>query len=226
MQKINILGVELTDRPLKESLALVNSYFRGRMLSTVLYITTPMLMLAGNDEEEKRCIEGMDLTLCGDADILKAAGIESVSRRYEVENLFFLKEFLRRMAGAGEKVYLLAGSEEEVGILEKTLAGFRPDLLIGGTNVLTEETQNLEEIINKINDIAPAAVISRLPSGLQERSMSEAKPFVNAKVWLGISRDMVLDSDRESVRKRIMDKIYKRIFRSRISRFGDEGRKV
>ena len=91
MQKINILGVELTDRPLKESLALVNSYFRGGMLSTVLYITTPMLMLAGNDEEEKRCIEGMDLTLCGDADILKAAGIESVSRRYEVENLFFLK---------------------------------------------------------------------------------------------------------------------------------------
>ena len=92
--------------------------------------------------------------------------------------------------------------------------------------MLTEETQNLEEIINKINDIAPAAVISRLPSGLQERSMSEAKPFVNAKVWLGISRDMVLDSNRESVRKRIMDKIYKRIFRSRISRFGDEGRKV
>ncbi|MBR6771166.1 MAG: WecB/TagA/CpsF family glycosyltransferase [Lachnospiraceae bacterium] len=225
MQKINILGVELTDHPLKESLALTESYSQGGVCSTVLYVTTPMLMLAGSDAEEKRWIEEMDLTLCGEADILKAAGIESVGRLYEVENLVFLKEFLRRMEQADKKIYLLADSEKELALLENELTAFRPGLSIVGYSLLTAETQNIEEIINKINDIAPAAVISRLPAGLQERSMSEAKPLVNAKVWLGISRDMILDGTKKTVHRRILSEIYKRIFRRRINRFSDNNRK-
>ena len=52
--------------------------------------------------------------------------------------------------------------------------------------------------------------------------MIEAKPFVNAEVWLGISKDMVLDGTKETFRKKLMDKIYKKIFRRRMTRFRDE----
>ena len=103
MQKINILGIGLTDYSLKESLGIVDRYVKYGGLNTILYVTTPMLILAGKDEEEKNCIEDMDLTLCGDADILRVAKITSAGRIYEVEQRVFLKEFLRRLVRGGKK---------------------------------------------------------------------------------------------------------------------------
>ncbi len=222
MQKINILGVAITDYSLKESLIKLDSFIGGGGLNTILYVTTPMLIIAGENEEEKNEIEAMDMTLCGDADILKVAEIKSVSRLYEVENQVFLKEFLRRLVLGGGKVYLLAESEEEVDSLQGELENIQKDIQIVGKSVIPDGGEGLEEIINRINDIAPIAVISRFPSGGQEKWMIEAKPFVNAEVWLGISKDMVLNGTKEPFRKKVSDKIYKKIFRRRINRFRDE----
>ena len=222
MQKINILGVAIHDYSLKESLIKLDSFIGGGGLNTILYVTTPMLIMAGENEEEKNEIEAMDMTLCGDADILKVAEIKSVSRLYEVENQVFLKEFLRRLVLGGGKVYLLAESEEEVDSLQGELENIQKDIQIVGKSVIPDGGEGLEEIINRINDIAPIAVISRFPSGGQEKWMIEAKPFVNAEVWLGISKDMVLNGTKEPFRKKVSDKIYKKIFRRRINRFRDE----
>ena len=222
MQKINILGVAITDYSLKESLIKLDSFIGGGGLNTILYVTTPMLIMAGENEEEKNEIEAMDMTLCGDADILKVAEIKSVSRLYEVENQVFLKEFLRRLVLGGGKVYLLAESEEEVDSLQGELENIQKDIQIVGKSVIPDGGEGLEEIINRRNDIAPIAVISRFPSGGQEKWMIEAKPFVNAEVWLGISKDMVLNGTKEPFRKKVSDKIYKKIFRRRINRFRDE----
>lgn len=222
MKKINILGVAITDYSLKESLIKLDSFIGGGGLNTILYVTTPMLIMAGENEEEKNEIEAMDMTLCGDADILKVAEIKSVSRLYEVENQVFLKEFLRRLVLGGGKVYLLAESEEEVDSLQGELENIQKDIQIVGKSVIPDGGEGLEEIINRINDIAPIAVISRFPSGGQEKWMIEAKPFVNAEVWLGISKDMVLNGTKEPFRKKVSDKIYKKIFRRRINRFRDE----
>ena len=131
MQNLNILGVALTDYSLKESLFMLDGFIKGGGLKTILYLTTPMLIMAGEDAEEKAAIEAMDMTLCGDADILRVAGIKSASRQYEVDNLVFLKEFLRRLARNGRKVYLLAESEEEVNLLREDLEALQNGIIIG-----------------------------------------------------------------------------------------------
>jgi len=177
-----------------------------------------MLIMAGEDAEEKAAIEAMDMTLCGDADILRVAGIKSASRQYEVDNLVFLKEFLRRLARNGRKVYLLAESEEEVNLLREDLEALQNGIIIGGSSTATDEE---DEIINQINDIAPTAVISRMPSKKQEKWMMGAKLLVNAEVWLGISKDMILDRTKEPLSRKFMDKVYKKIFQSRMNRFND-----
>lgn len=225
MQKINILGIEYTDYSLKESLTLVDDYVKSGALNTILYVTTPMLIKAGKSEEEKRFIESMDITLCGDADILRVAKIESVSRLYEVENLVFLKEFLRRIVRGNKKIYLLTESEAEEEIFRRELESFQKMIEIGGSSVISEDMENVEEIINRINDVAPTAVISRLTSGRQEKWMMETRRYINAEVWLGISKDMVLDSTKEPLRKKMTDKIYRTIFRRRINRFEDRNEK-
>lgn len=222
MQNINILGVTLTDHSLKESLVLLDEYMKNGRLNSVLYITAPMLVLAGQDEEEKNCIESMDLTLCGDAELLRVAQIESVSRQYEVENQVFLKEFLRRLVRGNQKIYLLGESEKELEDFQRELENFQKGLQIAGSCIAAEDTEDMKEVINRINDVAPTAIISRLSVGRQEKYMEEFKLLANAEIWLGISKDMVLGIEKESFRKKIMGKINKKIFRSRMNRFKDE----
>lgn len=222
MQNINILGVMLTDYSLKESLTLLEEYMTNGKLNTILYITAPVLMAAGKDEEEKNCIESMDLTLCGDAELLRVSKIESASRQYEVENRVFLKEFFRRMVHRNRKIYLLAESEEDLETFRHELEMFQSGLLISGSSVMSEDTEDMEEIINRINDVAPAAIISRLPHGRQEKYMTDFKLLANAEVWLGIPKDMVLGATKEPFRKKMLGRIYKKIFHRRMNRFNDE----
>lgn len=225
MQKINILGTVITDYSLKESLVLVEEYVRSGVLNTILYITTPTLILAGKDEEEKRLIEAMDMTLCGDTDILRVVKIDAMGRLYEVENFVFLKEFLRRVVRSNKQVYLLAESEEELRKLGRELEMFHKGIVVGGSSIIEEAAEDKEEIINRINDIAPLAVISRLPSGRQEKWMLESKLLINAEVWLGIAKDMELDRTEKSVYKKLRDKFYRKMFYRRISRFKDNEEK-
>lgn len=225
MQKMNILGIELTDYSLKESLLLVDDFMKNGALNTILYVTTPMLILAGKDTHEKEEIEAMDLTLCGDADILKVAKIESKSRLYEVENRIFLKEFLRRIARNDKTIYLLSDSEEDGRSLKAELLSFQRDIAICGIRVIREDAEDTEEIINSINDVAPTVVISRMNLKKQEQIMSDAKPFINAEVWLGISRDMKLVEHRESLQRKAMNWIYKKAFRNRMNRYQGEKEK-
>lgn len=225
MQKINILGTAITDYSLKESLVLVEEYVRSGVLNTILYITTPTLILAGRDEEEKHLIEAMDMTLCGDTDILRVAKIDAMGRLYEVENFVFLKEFLRRVVRSSKQVYLLAESEEELEKLGRELEMFQKGIMVGGSSIIEEAAEDKEEIINRINDVAPLAVISRLPSGRQEKWMLESKLLINAEVWIGIAKDMELNRAEKSAYKKLRDKFYRKMFYRRISRFKDNEEK-
>lgn len=225
MQKMSILGVTLTDYSLKESLLRADEFVKNGAVNTILYMTIPMLILAGKDEKEKERILSMDMTLCGDPDILKVAKIESKSRLYEVENLIFLKEFLRRTVRSGKTVYLLADTGEGVEELKQELWELQKGISITAAGIVSEETEDLEEVINNINDIAPAIIISRLAPGRQEQLMMETKPFVNAEVWIGLARDMKLGTGHELVRKRVINKIYKKIIRHRISKYNADTEK-
>lgn len=222
MQKINILGIGLTDYSLKESLVMLEGYVQNGGLNTILYVTTPMLIMAGKDEEEKNCIEAMDLTLCGDTDILRVAKIDSAGRLYEVENRVFLKEFLRRLARGGREIYLLNDSEEDLALLRTQLETFQRGVAIGGSSIIAENEEDMEEIINRINDVAPTAIISRISHGRQEKCMARFKTLINAEIWLGISKDMALGAAGETLRKKVMDRVYRKIFHIRINHFKDQ----
>lgn len=225
MQKMDILGVTLTDYSLKESLLLTDSFLENSALNTILYVTTPMLILAGKDEYEKERIESMDMTLCGESDILRVAKIESKSRLYEVENLVFFKEFLRRIVRGGKKVYLLSDSEADAEKLRSELKDFQRGIVISGVQVIRESTEKVEEVVNDINDIAPDVIISRMAWGRQEQWMVDAKPYINAEVWLGISKDMKLGKRRESFQKKAMNRIYRKMFHDRMNRYNGENEK-
>lgn len=225
MQKIDILGITITDYSLKESLLKADDFIKSGAVSMILYVTAPMLILAGKDIAEKERILSMDMLLCGDADILKVAKIESKSRQYEVEKLIFLKEFLRRTARGGKTVYLLSDTEEDALVLRKELEMYQRGIRIEGLGIVDANTEDMEEVVNNINAVAPAIIISRLALGRQEQLMIETRPYVNAEVWLGLSKDMKLGEKQISLRKKAMNGIYKKIIRHKISKYNGDSEK-
>lgn len=224
MAKINILGITLTDCSLKEALSMADEYVSNGALNTILYVTAPMLILAGRDDGEKERIEAVDLTMCGDADILRVARIESRNRIYEVENHIFLKEFLRRLMYGRRSIYLLTDSEENEKSLRNIIQEFQRGIFIAGSRVIGEE-EDADETANIINDVAPTVIISRMASGKQEEWMCRLKPVINAEVWMGIPEDMKLGEHYLTFRQKLVNIIYKKIFHTRINRYNGESDK-
>ena len=118
-------------------------------------------------------------------------------------------------------MYLLDDSEEDLQLLRGQLETYQKGIIVGGSDVLTENGRDMDEIINRINDVAPTAIISRMAHGKQERCMVRSKELINAEVWLGISKDMALGAGKESLRRKFVGQMYRIMFHRRINHFKD-----
>lgn len=193
----NILGVNLCLRTLRESLSYSDSLMCNGPLGTIHYISTRMLMQASKQEEIKQLLQNTDMLVCAETDILRAAGINSGSRLYEVENHLFLKELCRRIHRSHEQFYLLSDTAEHLGTLTGILSDYLGEPSSNACQTLeklqgNEEFLSPEVLANEINDVAPSIIISNLPFPYQLQLMDELKPFLNARLWLGLPSEAVL----------------------------------
>ena len=101
MQKINILGIGLTDYSLKESLGIVDRYVKYGGLNTILYVTTPMLILAGKEKLHRGY----------GSDLMRGCGYTSCG-----ENCFGGKDLRGRTAGFSERVSAAVGTGGKEGV--------------------------------------------------------------------------------------------------------------
>lgn len=162
MQKINLLGMTLTDYSLREAIGITDRFLGSGSLNTVLFISAKILVGAGVLAEQQEWIRDADLIIWSDAEIAKQAGIKAKERIHEVENQEYLKEALKRLGRGKKAVYLLAESEEDLDKLEFDLRLLREDLNIAGSGIISGIPEEWENEANRINVIAPAAVISWL----------------------------------------------------------------
>lgn len=219
MKKMDLLGISLTDYTLREAMKRSNEFMYNGALNTISYISIQMLVDAVEDEERKTWIESMDMTVCGETDILRAAGILARNRIREVEEDEFLKEFIRKLSRNKRKLYLIAENEEEVKKLEDYLRCYGTDLLITGRYAADRETVSVDNLINDINDIVPNIIISKLSSPWQEQLMSENRQFVNADIWLGLLEHSNLHNKKSSPFAKISQYLYRNLFRRKINQY-------
>lgn len=222
MKKINLLGIALTDYTLREALKLSNEYLYNGALSTISYISTQILVEAAEHEEQKSWLEAIDMTICGETDILRAAEMETRNRIREVENDEFLKEFIHKLARNKRKVYLIAGNEEEINKLEKYLKAYSPELLIVGNYTVDFETLNRDNLINDINDIVPNVIISRLPYPMQEQLMHESKMLINADIWLALLEHAHIHTQKRNTFVKITNLLYRKLFHRKVNQYRPE----
>ncbi|MCI8510299.1 MAG: glycosyltransferase, partial [Lachnospiraceae bacterium] len=114
MKKLKILGMELDNYTVWEAMGKVEGFLNTTIMNTVEAVSMEMLVKAQADSFLKECIEGLDLAIISDKEILKAAGeVSSLRMRETVENAF-LKEFMRRVSRNHRIVYLLGDTREQL----------------------------------------------------------------------------------------------------------------
>lgn len=224
MKEISILGVSIKERSLKESLALTDSFLKNGALNTILYVSAKMLLAAGKNPEQKEWIESMDMTLCTEPDILRAADAATMSRIREVENNAYLKEIVRRLSKSGLSVYLLTEKEADLERLRQRLQQVGPALNIVAEDSLETVGDDTERLVNHLNDVAAKVIISMIPFPKQEMIIAQNKNYINAEIWLALPmpEEIYVPKGRERFLGKMLKRLHLNKFKRRVTQYKEE----
>lgn len=221
MNKIELLGITLTDYTYRDAVGYAEKSLQSGALNTIMSVTMKMLLAAGEDEKQKEWLESIDLPVCCEVEIFKAASLLSHARMKEVEDNAFIWEFLRRVARQKKTVFLVAETEEALEAYEKELLEYQPMLQIVGGFVL-EEDASADKLVNEINDKVPCVVLSKISFPRQLQIMYEYKMAMNAEVWFGMLSDGSDMKARTSGFARWKEWVAKKAFWHRVSSYENE----
>lgn len=222
MQKIDILGMNLTDYSVREAVGITDRFLGSGSLNTILFISAKILVGVGVSEEQQAWMADADLVVWSDAEIVKQAGIRAKDRIHEVEDQSYIREVLKRLGRGKKSLYLLAESEAGLEELEADLKAVREDLNIIGKSVADGMVQEeWDAMANRMNEAAPVAVISRMAFEHQMRMMEGMKRILNAEVWLALDQRALSGGNREPFIKKLLSKWYHLLFQKQLSEYQD-----
>lgn len=208
MQKIDLLGMSLTDYTLKEAQGIAERYLRGGVCNSIVFLSAKMLVGAGINRMQKQWLEDVDLIAWSDAEILKKAGVTSKARIHDVENREFLKSYLKTLAKSGQTIYLLSDSESELERFRQDLFHLRGDLRIIGEMVVEEDVTDYDAVVNALNIVAPKVIISKMAYDRLEVMMTNYRKYLNAEVWIAMNDQMNLNEERRNLLRVLADRWY------------------
>lgn len=201
--KINVLELELHNDTAKEAMQKVMEYMKTEPLNIVEFITSDSLLLIKDDEVLRDNISQADLVLTIEKSFLELAGVTDRRRIQEAENGLLLKMILRYFHKNQSKVFLLAESEEDRIRLAEYFEQYYPGIRLVGMELVSSDRSMDDMILNSINGVEAECVISVLPSPLQETFVVRNRILLNARVWLGLGKNVKLPmnpQEKKSVR--------------------------
>lgn len=219
MKNINLLGIKLKDRYVKESLTLTDKLLHEGTAHIILYLTAPVLMEAIKNEDEKAWIESANLTLWGDTEILKAADVTAKARYREAQEKEFMKALLYRVAQEHMPVLVLSDTYEHTEELKKELMEIQDGITIARTVAISEMEEKHEDVINDINMIAPTIIFMRMPFSLQQKWLARSRQYINTKIWVGLPEDFSCSWKRELPIAKIGKRLLNLWFDRRVNKY-------
>lgn len=222
MKTINVLGITLKNYSLRETLRETEKYLKNGALNTVLYVSKKQLMRASGNEQWKAWLEGADLTICADPDILSMQEPISGNRRKEIEEHEYLHEFLKKVVRNRRKVFLLADTDMHMQMLKNSLLDKQSALDIAGEALFTESVNDDDgNLINEINDVTPGAVIAQLPFEVFCHFVDRNRMFLNADVILALPEEGVTEAKPNGV-FRLARYAYQKSFRHKVKKYNNQ----
>ena len=116
IEKMNIFDVEIPILTAKEAMIRAMQYLESESVDTIELVSMDMLMKERENAQWKEQINALTMLLPENTEILKAAEIENEKLFRETEENVFLKMFMKYMQKNHKKIFLLADSEENLGL--------------------------------------------------------------------------------------------------------------
>lgn len=186
IKKMELLGIEIDNYTVREAMLKVETYLNNTVMNTIEAISMEMLVQAEENETLKDCIEGLDLAIINEKEILRAAGVNSPQRERETVERQFFKEFMKRIIRNEQTVYLFGATQQSVEMLETFLLEDYANLKIVGKFAIEDCIGDFDGVVNEINIVSPDVIFSVIPAPEQEYFLMENKGKMNAKVWYGL----------------------------------------
>ncbi len=183
MKKLEILGMALDNYTVQEAMLQVEGFLGSDIMNTVETISMDTLVRAQEDGQLRECIEGLDLTVVSDKEILKAAEAASPQRMQETADNLFQREFLKQASRNNRTVYLLGDDSLKLDALQGFLRENYSRIQVVGSYALADCLGDYDTVINEINIAEPDVLISVVSTPEQEYFLKANKEKLNVKIW-------------------------------------------
>ena len=221
---INIFGIELTGLTAKEAMKQVMDFMTGETVSTVEIVTMEMLVRGQDDAVWKEQLQKLDLLIPGESEILKAVGADERELVKDLENHTFIRMLLKYFQKNKKRIFLVAGSEEDLAGLKASLNLYCKGLIIAGKAVLPDDINLAESVINEINGVDMDCVLSVLPAQKEASFITSSRALLDARLWIGGGSFLLQKSEKPKASGKVRQFLLKRIFRYRVEKQNQESK--
>ncbi|MEG0806079.1 MAG: WecB/TagA/CpsF family glycosyltransferase [Lachnospiraceae bacterium] len=222
IKKIELLGTEIDNYSVRESMLLVETYLNNNVMNTIESISMKMLVGAGENPKIKEAIESLDLALPGEKDILFAADVTSSQRIKEIADNMFFQEFAKRIIRNRKNVFLLGETHAQVERLQGFLEEFYEKMNIVGEYAMEDCVGDIAGTINEINIVSPDIIFSVVPSPKQEEFLMEQKEKIGAKLWYGLGDNYMQRTGFDRLYDGIHKMARRAVFHSKLTKYKKE----
>ncbi len=193
MEKINILGVDIDNVDMEETIELVESYLAGDKTRVIYTPNTEIVMSAKKDDKLKDLVNAADLVIADGIGLIYGSRMQKRPLKERVTGFDVSMEMLNIANREGYKLYLLGGAE---GVAKKAKENIEKDYpnieVVGyhngffqGIHIGVEDSQEEEAIIEEINQLKPDFIFVGLGFPRQEIWINENRDRLPVKLAIG-----------------------------------------
>lgn len=219
MKVIDVLGMHITDYPLKEAVKLSLKFMGNGAMNTIFYVSSQVLLDAGENPQQREWLESMDLILYGEPTVLDVLGENTRERKNEIKQDAFLHEFIKKIARGKQKVYLIMDSDEKADALDMYLHELHGSVDVVGRYIWNGEASSAEDLVNELNDASPDVIISKLPNAEQQKLICENRRMINAGVWVALLYERVAKKKKVTFGSKLDWMFCKRLFKRKVNKY-------
>ncbi|MGI6094757.1 MAG: WecB/TagA/CpsF family glycosyltransferase [Lachnospiraceae bacterium] len=184
---VSVLGMEIECLYASEIMDKMNHQRKEDGFFTYGVVSMNLLMEAQQDLVLRRYIDTLDGGIISEMEVLRAAGMEDEQMMQEVEESAFFRSLLTMLVESQCPVFLLGETEEEANGFGEYLQEKHIDFPVAGVDYLdVTDEDNVDRVINEINSLLPAMVITCGQSFSLERFVVEHRKKINTRFWLGL----------------------------------------
>ncbi|MBQ7832998.1 MAG: WecB/TagA/CpsF family glycosyltransferase [Lachnospiraceae bacterium] len=226
MKVIDVLGMHITDYPIKEAIKHALKYIGNGAMNTIFYVSSPVLLEAGENPQQREWLESMDMLLYGEPTVLDVLGENTRERKNEIKQDAFLHEYIKKIARGKQRVYLILDSQEKADQLNEYLHDLHESVDVIGIYIWDEENSKAEDLVNELNDVSPDVIISKLPNLVQQKLICENRRMINASVWIALLHERVIKKKKVTFGSKLIRLFYMRLFKRKVNKYETEKTEV